>query len=852
VAIKMIRPELTNNPDVLELFKREAKTLHQLAHEAIVRYFVFTVDPDTRRAYLAMEFVDGLSLTNRFESSPLPLADVKILQTRIGSALEAAHRLGVIHRDISPDNIILPEGDVRNAKVIDFGIARSLKRTEATIIGGGFAGKHNYASPEQFGLAGGEVTFKSDIYSFGLVLAVALRGRPIDMSGSEVEAIAKRSVVPDLSDIDQAIRPLIRAMLQPLPADRPASMAAVAAWASGEATSIAARREMPQTAGGRAAAILGALIALGGVGGATYVFRDDLAHWTQALMAPTEPSAPAKPPPVTAPPPTAQIPPLTPPTAQIPPLTPPAAEGTAPAMTQEASRVEPTPTPQPSAQPTEVQPAPNAESPTQAPNASAPHVPKADELVDGLPPRAPQPVVDLPPATVGSPYHAELPAFADPGGKGLRLDAHGLPEGMAFNDLGMGSGEIEGAPTHAGNAAMQIVATNHNGKSAQMSARIDIMNRAEKPAVATTPNLTPPAQIEPPQVALAPQGTQPVSQPAPLGPTARLEPPHPSLPVATLEGATVGSDFNSDLPPFSAGANTAGLTLRADAPPGLVFADLGSGFSRISGKPAAPGSYSFDVVATDASGQSAKMAVKLFVAPSAPPSTVAKSEQPAPSPAPPVQKSELIPQSPVQPLTPIEKAKAFVAAFDGGDCFLIKPLAGPHSYQVFGREPEPFQRFDSTYKTQVGVEADLRAALITAEECPALDLIRLGTANGAAPPRVELANYSVGRGKPLAGTITNLAGRRPYLILVDNNGVASRLDVKMQPGGDGATFNVPLTPDRGSVGPMQVLLVVVSPKPIPVLETLRQARLASISARLMDEARVGSASVEAGYFKFAN
>ena len=195
VAIKMIRPELTNNPDVLELFKREAKTLHKLAHEAIVRYFVFTVDPDTGRAYLAMEFVDGPSLTKRIESGPLPLTDVKILQTRIGSALEAAHRLGVIHRDVSPDNIILPDGDVRNAKVIDFGIARSLKRAEVTIIGGGFAGKYNYASPEQFGLAGGEVTFKSDIYSFGLILAAALRGRPIDMSGSEVEAIAKRRVV---------------------------------------------------------------------------------------------------------------------------------------------------------------------------------------------------------------------------------------------------------------------------------------------------------------------------------------------------------------------------------------------------------------------------------------------------------------------------------------------------------------------------------------------------------------------------------------------------------------------------------------------------------------------------------
>ncbi len=109
----------------------------------------------------------------------------------------------MIHRDISPDNIILPGDDVRNAKVIDFRHrAFGARRTEVSIIGGRFAGKYNYASPEQFGLAGGEVTFKSDIYSFGLVLAAALRGRPIDMSGSEVEAIAKRRVAPDLSDID--------------------------------------------------------------------------------------------------------------------------------------------------------------------------------------------------------------------------------------------------------------------------------------------------------------------------------------------------------------------------------------------------------------------------------------------------------------------------------------------------------------------------------------------------------------------------------------------------------------------------------------------------------------------------
>ncbi|HYA71957.1 MAG TPA: serine/threonine-protein kinase, partial [Roseiarcus sp.] len=124
VAIKMIRPELSRNPDALALFRREASTLHNLQHEAIVRYFVFSVDPDLQRAYLAMEFVDGPSLTKRLASGPLSLGEVKILQKRIGGALEAAHRLGVVHRDISSDNVILPDGDVRRAKIIDFGIAR--------------------------------------------------------------------------------------------------------------------------------------------------------------------------------------------------------------------------------------------------------------------------------------------------------------------------------------------------------------------------------------------------------------------------------------------------------------------------------------------------------------------------------------------------------------------------------------------------------------------------------------------------------------------------------------------------------------------------------------------------------
>ena len=136
VAIKMIRPEFSNDPEILELFRREASILHSFTHDAIVRYFVFSVDPQLQRAYLAMEFVEGPSLKKRLSSGPLPLAEVRILQKRVASALEAAHQHGVVHRDISPDNVIMPDGDVRSAKVIDFGIARARRAGETTIIGG--------------------------------------------------------------------------------------------------------------------------------------------------------------------------------------------------------------------------------------------------------------------------------------------------------------------------------------------------------------------------------------------------------------------------------------------------------------------------------------------------------------------------------------------------------------------------------------------------------------------------------------------------------------------------------------------------------------------------------------------
>lgn len=244
VAIKVVLPEFARDTTILALFRKEATILNHLHHDAIVRYHVFAVDQMIARPYLAMEFVDGVSLGDMLSRGPVALSDALILLSRIASALAAAHEAGVIHRDISPDNIILPGGVVSRAKIIDFGIARSSSVGGATLLGGTFAGKYNYVSPEQLGLFGGEITERSDIYSLGLVMAAALRGQALDMSGSQVEIVEKRRIVPDLADIDERVRPLIEAMLQPKPTDRPQGMADIARWA--ESLRSGSERPLPR------------------------------------------------------------------------------------------------------------------------------------------------------------------------------------------------------------------------------------------------------------------------------------------------------------------------------------------------------------------------------------------------------------------------------------------------------------------------------------------------------------------------------------------------------------------------------------------------------------------------------
>jgi serine/threonine-protein kinase len=289
VAIKVMRTDLADNAMAMALFRKEASALHNIHHEAIVRYYVFSNDPGTGRLYLAMEFVDGQPLSDLLRRGPLGFEAVRVLQERLAAGLNAAHQHGIVHRDLSPDNVLITGGDLAKAKIIDFGIARSTRGGDGTIIGSGFAGKYNYVSPEQLGLFGGDVTAKSDIYSLGLVLAECLAGRPIDMGGTQFEVLEKRRVVPDLRAVDQRFRPLLEKMLQPNPADRPDSMAAVAAWRPGPETPprrADAARDRSQAArpaavakskpmlGRRLAKIAVALTLLLGAGVIFYIVKD--------------------------------------------------------------------------------------------------------------------------------------------------------------------------------------------------------------------------------------------------------------------------------------------------------------------------------------------------------------------------------------------------------------------------------------------------------------------------------------------------------------------------------------------------------------------------------------------------
>jgi WD40 repeat protein/serine/threonine protein kinase len=176
VAVKIILPEYVNHPEFVRRFEAEAQLVAHLEHIHIVPLYDFW--RDQTGAYLVMRWLRGGSLRHALEKGHWPLEDAPRLVDQIASALTVAHRNGVIHRDLKPDNILLDEE--KNAYLADFGIAKDLENITdfAALLAAdeeGFMGSPAYLAPEQIKTE--PVSPQTDIYSMGIMLFEILTGR---------------------------------------------------------------------------------------------------------------------------------------------------------------------------------------------------------------------------------------------------------------------------------------------------------------------------------------------------------------------------------------------------------------------------------------------------------------------------------------------------------------------------------------------------------------------------------------------------------------------------------------------------------------------------------------------------
>jgi eukaryotic-like serine/threonine-protein kinase len=177
VALKLLRPETAQTPAARLRLLREAQAASALKHPNIVT--VYEVGEADGRDFLIMEFVEGNTLAERIVSGPLAFAEALDCAIQVASALEAAHRAGVLHRDLKPQNVMLDAAGV--VKVVDFGLAKLMEsaETEPSPAGqtntGAVFGTAPYMSPEQ--AEGRPADARSDVFSFGALFYELLSGR---------------------------------------------------------------------------------------------------------------------------------------------------------------------------------------------------------------------------------------------------------------------------------------------------------------------------------------------------------------------------------------------------------------------------------------------------------------------------------------------------------------------------------------------------------------------------------------------------------------------------------------------------------------------------------------------------
>ncbi|MFW6052010.1 MAG: serine/threonine-protein kinase [Myxococcota bacterium] len=229
MAMKLLAGELSRNREVLKRFRREAEAASKLSHPNTVQIFDFGQAEGL--TYLVMEYVEGVSLGQLIkQSGALDMARAARIGAQICASVSEAHELGIVHRDVKPENVMLVQGrsEPDFVKVLDFGLAKLREGSDATVTvtrAGHIVGTPYYMAPEQ--IRGEEVDGRTDVYSIGALLYRALTGTPPYWAPSPVGVLTKHltePLVPPSQRIEGPLPPeadaIVARAMQKHPADR--------------------------------------------------------------------------------------------------------------------------------------------------------------------------------------------------------------------------------------------------------------------------------------------------------------------------------------------------------------------------------------------------------------------------------------------------------------------------------------------------------------------------------------------------------------------------------------------------------------------------------------------------------
>lgn len=218
VAIKALNARFSGNADYVELIKREEQ-MRDIINDAVVRYSECSRS-DAGHVFLVMDYIEGPSLNEVMLERRLDDRSLMIIAHRVLEGLVATHSRGIVHRDLSPDNVILRDGRPERATIIDFGIAKDTAAGARTIVGNEFAGKYEYAAPEQLD---GKSDYRADLYALGALLLAAARQEIPQVGSNPGEVVRFKRNPLDSSGLKPPLKDLIDWLSNPDPAGRPQS-----------------------------------------------------------------------------------------------------------------------------------------------------------------------------------------------------------------------------------------------------------------------------------------------------------------------------------------------------------------------------------------------------------------------------------------------------------------------------------------------------------------------------------------------------------------------------------------------------------------------------------------------------